>query len=98
LHLLLFLIYGIIEQNSISFLIYSFLYFITFAGFPPTIAYAGTSFVTTDPAAMIDPLPILLQDGKIIENAPNQTSSSIIIIRGNSIPCNAIGFCTSLNL
>jgi len=32
------------------------LYFITLAGFPPTMAYSGTSFVTTAPAPTMAPL------------------------------------------
>ena len=35
-----------------------FLYFITFAGTPPTTAYSGTFPETTDPAAITAPLPI----------------------------------------
>jgi len=32
---------------------------ITLAGTPPTIAYGGTSFVTTAPAAITAPSPIV---------------------------------------
>lgn len=38
------------------------LYFNIFAGFPPTIAYGGTSFTTTAPAATIAPRPIVTPD------------------------------------
>ena len=31
----------------------------SFAGFPPTIAYGATSFVTIDPAAITAPSPIV---------------------------------------
>ena len=37
---------------------YIFLNLIIFAGFPPTIAKSGTSFVTTEQAPTIAPLPI----------------------------------------
>jgi hypothetical protein len=33
-------------------------YLMIYAGFPPTILYAETSFTTTDLLAIIDPLPI----------------------------------------
>ena len=36
------------------------MYFMTLAGFPATIAFAGTSFTTTDPAAMITLSPICM--------------------------------------
>ena len=39
---------------------------ITFAGMPPTIVNAGTSFVTTAPDATMAPSPILMP-GRIID-------------------------------
>ena len=54
------------------------LYFNIFAGFPPTIAYGGTSFTTTAPAATIAPRPIVTPD-KIKALVAIQTSSSTII-------------------
>lgn len=54
------------------------LYFIIWAGTPPTIAYGGTSFVTIAPVAIIAPLPICTPD-LIHESSPIHTSSSTII-------------------
>ena len=50
------------------------------AGFPATIENGCTSFVTVDPAAIIEPIPILLTEGRIIALAPIHTSSSIRMI------------------
>ena len=51
-------------------------YFITFAGFPPTTAYGGTSFTTTEPMATIAPSPILTLP-EIMTLEPSHTKSSI---------------------
>lgn len=50
--------------------------FIVLAGFPPTIEYLGTSFVTTLPAAITEPSPIV-QPGHIMTFAHIQTFLSI---------------------
>lgn len=47
----------------------------TFAGQPPTTAYAGTSFVTTEPAAIIAPSPIFAPHYKNISSDPNIISN-----------------------
>ena len=64
------------KSNSINFCIIADenLYFIILAGFPPTIAYGGTSFVTTAPAAIIAPFPMVTPEHIIAPN-PIQTSS-----------------------
>lgn len=71
----------ILSKSSLnfSFIFYftSCLKLITFAGIPPTIAYAGTSFVTTALAAITAPLPICTF-GKIVALSPIQTLSSMI--------------------
>ena len=54
------------------------LYFKCFAGFPPTTEYGSTSFVTKEPAATIDPCPMLTPD-IIVDLAPIQTSFPIVI-------------------
>lgn len=46
------------------------------AGTPPTISYGSISFVTTAPAAIIAPSPILISE-RIIDRAPIQTSLPI---------------------
>lgn len=51
-------------------------YLITFAGAPTAIAYGGMSFVTTLPAPIIAPSPIV-KPLKIITSAPSQTSFPI---------------------
>ena len=48
-------------------------FFISLAGFPPTIVYGGTSLLTTDPAATIAPSPIVTP-GIIIAFIPIQAS------------------------
>lgn len=53
------------------------IFFTTFAGFPATIVYGGTSFVTTALAATIDPFPIVTPF-KIVTNCPIHTLSSMI--------------------
>lgn len=47
------------------------------AGFPPTIAYGGTSFTTTEPIAMMAPSPICTFP-EMVTSEPNHTKSSII--------------------
>ena len=49
----------------------------TLAGFPPTMAKSGMSFVTTEHAPMMTPVPICLQPGNTVTLAPIQTSFSI---------------------
>jgi len=51
-------------------------YFITLAGAPTAIAYGGMFFVTTLPAPIIAPSPIV-KPLKIITSAPSQTSFPI---------------------
>src|SRR5581483_6024163 len=51
---------------------------INFAGTPATICIEGTSFVTTEPAPITQPLP-RVTPGIITEFAPIHTSSSITI-------------------
>lgn len=53
-------------------------FLITFAGTPPTKVLGDTSFVTTDPAAMIDPLPIVTPPN-IVTFAPIQHPSCMIM-------------------
>lgn len=55
------------------------LYFITLAGFPPTIAYFGTSLTTTLPAAIIAPSPIVTLP-TMVTLFPNHTQSPIRIV------------------
>lgn len=54
------------------------MFFSIFAGFPTTIELVGTSFVTTEPAAIIELLPIVIP-GKITQLTPIQTSFPIFI-------------------
>ncbi|HAH1745245.1 TPA: hypothetical protein GE558_02635 [Escherichia coli] len=56
------------------------MYLITLAGTPPTIAYGGTSLVTTEPAAMMAPVPILTP-AKIVHLEPIHTSCPMITSR-----------------
>lgn len=49
----------------------------SFAGTPPIIEYGGNECVTTAPAAMIDPLPIVTPDN-IVTFIPNHESPSMI--------------------
>ena len=51
----------------------------TLAGFPATIEFGGTSLVTTEPAAIIEFLPIFCACGKTIALAPIQTLSFITL-------------------
>jgi hypothetical protein len=51
---------------------------ITFAGIPPTIAYGGISFVTTEPAPTTAHVQIVTQE-RIIAFLPIQTSFQIFI-------------------
>ena len=51
-------------------------YLITFAEFPPTIVYGGTSFTTTEPIVIIGPSPILIFP-EIVAAFPNQSESPI---------------------
>ena len=53
-------------------------FFINFAGFPPYIAYGGTSDVTTDSAATTAPSPIWTP-GMITALRHNQTSFSMTV-------------------
>lgn len=53
------------------------LFFISLAGIPPTTVYGLTFLVTTEPAATIEPLPIVTPGSKIVP-AASQTSSSTI--------------------
>ena len=53
-------------------------YFFILAGIPQIIEYGGHDFVTTEPAAIIDPRPIVTPF-KIVTLAPAQTSSSIVM-------------------
>jgi hypothetical protein len=46
--------------------------FIVFAGIPPTIVFAGTSLLTTAPAAMIEFSPTVTP-GRTVTPAPIQT-------------------------
>lgn len=50
----------------------------TFAGTPPTMAYGGTSLVTTEPAAITEPVPIQIPDFNNT-SCPIQTSFPTII-------------------
>ena len=64
-------------HNQISPFSASFLTLrITFAGTPAAIILAGTSFVTTAPAAMIEPLPIVTPE-RTVTFAPIHTFFSI---------------------
>ena len=49
-----------------------------FPGFPTHIEYGGTSFVTTHPAPMIAPAPIVTDD-KTTELFPTQQSGPITV-------------------
>ncbi len=49
----------------------------TRAGMPATIAFGGTSFVTTAPAPTIAPSP-MVTPGRITDFAPSQTSAPIV--------------------
>lgn len=63
------------------------------AGTPPMMLYGATSLVTTAPAAMTDPVP-MVTPGKIVARAPSHTLSSMTT--GEWVmPCSLIGFCTS---
>ncbi|CVI22750.1 exported hypothetical protein [Agrobacterium fabacearum CFBP 5771] len=57
----------------------------TFAGLPATIAYGGTSFVTTAPAPITAPWPIV-RPFKTIAPAPNHTSLPIRILLDLLLP------------
>lgn len=59
-----------LSQNA-AFL-YSVISFTTRGGTPAAIVLAGTSFVTTAPAAIIAPSPIVTP-GKTVTLAPSQT-------------------------
>lgn len=52
--------------------VYRSIYLMTLAGTPPTIAYAGTSLVTTDPAPMIALSPIVTPE-RSVAFAPTHT-------------------------
>jgi hypothetical protein len=51
---------------------------ITFAGFPTAKELSGISFVTTDPAPITHPFPIVIP-GQITELPPIQQSSPIVM-------------------
>ncbi|KAF9263014.1 hypothetical protein L218DRAFT_866450, partial [Marasmius fiardii PR-910] len=51
---------------------------VTLAGFPIATEYGGTSLVTTDPAPIVLPRPIVTP-GKTCTPAPSQQSSSILM-------------------
>ena len=63
-----------------------------FAGTPPTTEKFSTSFVTTAPDAIIEPLPITTRQN--LAPAPIHTLSSITVLYLNS-PCSLL---TYLNL
>ena len=54
-----------------------FNFLITFAGFPTANELSGMSFVTTDPAPITQPFPIVTP-GQITEFPPIQQSSPIV--------------------
>ena len=58
---------------------------INLAGTPPTMVFAGTSFVTTAPAATIAPSPIVIP-GRIVALEPIQTFLPITIGAGCIVP------------
>ena len=53
------------------------LYLMTLAGTPPIIEYGGQDLLTTAPAAIIDPRPIVTPD-RIVTLIPNHESPSIM--------------------
>ncbi|KAH7310717.1 hypothetical protein B0I35DRAFT_439582 [Stachybotrys elegans] len=57
----------------------------SFAGTPPTAHSGSTSFVTTAPAATVDPRPIRTP-GRTIAPAPIQQSSSMTIGKAKEVP------------
>ncbi len=77
--------------------LYQFLYFFTCAGLPATIAYSGTSFVTTEHAPIIEWLPIFTP-GRIVTFPPIYTSSPISTGKSSEYPCSIIGLDKSENL
>ena len=62
---------------------------INLAGMPPTTLIGSTSRVTTDPAAITEPRP-MVTPASILTYAPTQTSSSITM-GANEQPCSWIG-------
>ena len=64
------------KETTSAIGIYFFL--IILAGTPPAITLEGMSLVTTEPAAIIDPFPIVVPAVNT-EPAPIHTSSSMII-------------------
>lgn len=58
----------------------------TRAGLPAATEYGGMDFVTTAPAPIIEPWPIVTP-GRMMTLRPIQQSSSITIGRGDLNPC-----------
>ena len=56
-----------------------------FAGTPPTTVFSATSFVTTAPAAIMDPSPMETPE-RIVAFDPIQTSFPILIGEGIRLP------------
>lgn len=71
------------------------LLFITFAGTPPTTLPAGTSLLTTAPAAITQPSPIVTPSSTY-EPAPNQQPRPICM-PSRVTPCRRIGVSGSVN-
>jgi hypothetical protein len=59
------------------------------AGTPPTRLPRSTSLVTTEPAAIVEPAPMLMPS-KTVTLAPIQQSDSMVIGRANDVPLAAL--------
>ena len=59
-------------------IVYWFNFLITFAGFPAAIEWSGISLVTTEPAPMTQPFP-MVTPGQMIAFPPIQQSSPIVM-------------------
>ena len=68
----------LVKNRLNTSLFYSSIDFKILAGFPATMTFSGTSFVTTDPAAIIELSPILTP-GKMTQLPPIQKSFPIVI-------------------
>jgi hypothetical protein len=72
------IIFANIGYFILNFSKYSFNFRITFAGLPTANEFSGISFVTTDPAPITQPLPIVIP-GHITVLPPIQQSSPIVM-------------------